>query len=83
MPLLNDQIRSDVKTMLGELPHPVIIKVFTQPFECEYCKDTRELVTEVAELNENIKIEVFDFIADEEVAAVQYRQDPCIGDYGR
>lgn len=68
MALLNDQIRKDVREMLGELPQPVTLKVFTQSFECEYCKETRELAEEVASLSDRIAIEVFDFEKDRDRA---------------
>ena len=68
MPLLNEQIRKDVREMLGTLPTPVTLKVFTQALECEYCKETRELVEEVAGLSDQISVEVYDFEKDAEAA---------------
>jgi glutaredoxin-like protein len=68
MALLNDQIRKDVGEMLGDLPNPVTLKVFTQSFECEYCKETRELVEEVAGLSDKVSVEVYDFEKDGSVA---------------
>ncbi len=61
MPLLNDQIRNDVREMLAEVKNPVKLTVFTQSFECEYCKETRELAEEVASLSDNLSVEVLDF----------------------
>ena len=68
MPLLNDQIRNDVRQMLGDVSSPVKLITFTQTLECEYCKETRELVEEVAALSNNIAVEVYDFEKDAEVA---------------
>ena len=68
MPLLNDQIRNDVKAMLGDLDAPVVFKVFTQEFECQYCKETRELVEEVVALSDKLSVEVYDFVKDKAVA---------------
>ena len=68
MALLNDQIRADVRSALAEVENPVTLKVFTQTIECQYCKETRELVQEVAALSDKLSIEVYDFVADEKVA---------------
>jgi glutaredoxin-like protein len=69
MPLLNEQIRNEVQSMLADLPGQVTFKVFTQEFECEYCKETRELIEEVASLSDKLSVEVYDFVRDEDVAA--------------
>ncbi len=64
MPLLNDQIKNDVREMLADVKNPVKLTVFTQSFECEYCKETRELVEEVAALSDQLSVEVYDFEKD-------------------
>ena len=47
------------------LKDPVRVVLFTQEFECEFCKESRELVTEVAELApDKIKAEIYDFVKD-------------------
>jgi glutaredoxin-like protein len=68
MALLNEQIRNEVRTMLADLDKPVTFKMFTQAFECQYCKETRELVEEVAALSDKLSVEVYDFEQDKPVA---------------
>jgi glutaredoxin-like protein len=68
MPLLNDQIRNEVKSMLADLSNPVTLKVFTQEFECDYCRETRELIEEVASVSDKLSVEVYDFVQDKSVA---------------
>ena len=68
MPMLNEQIRKEVRTMLADLEKPVTFKVFTQPFECQYCKEMRELIEEVAALSDKLSVEVYDFEGDKAVA---------------
>ncbi len=68
MALLNEQIRQEVRKMLADLKNPVTFKVFTQEFECEYCKETRELIEEVAGLSDRLSVEVYDFVRDKGVA---------------
>jgi len=68
MGLLNDAIRKDVGAMLADLAHPVTLKVFTQKMECQYCKETHELVEEVTALSDKLSMEIYDFEADKAVA---------------
>jgi len=47
----------------------VRIVVFTQEMECQFCKESRELVQEVASLvPDKIKVEIYDFVKDVEKA---------------
>jgi alkyl hydroperoxide reductase subunit AhpF len=62
MALLNEQIRKDVQQMLADVKTPVVFKVFTQPIECQYCKETRELVEEVASLSDKLSVEIYDLV---------------------
>lgn len=68
MALLNEQIRKDVKAALSDVEEPVVFKVFTQEIECQYCKETRELVEEVAALSDKLSVEVYDFVKDGAIA---------------
>jgi glutaredoxin-like protein len=69
MALLNEKIRKEVRAALADVKQPVTLKVFTQTFECDYCKETRELVEEVAAQSPNVSVEVYDFVEDSKVAA--------------
>jgi glutaredoxin-like protein len=68
MALLNDQIRKEVTSMLSDVSSPVTFKVFTQEMECEYCKETRELIEEVASLSDKLSVEIYDFVKDKALA---------------
>ena len=68
MALLNEKIRKEVRAALADVSQPVTFKVFTQPFECQYCKETRELVEEVASLSDKVSVEVYDFMEDKALA---------------
>ena len=69
MALLNEEIRKDVAGILADITTPVTLKVFTREADCQYCKETRELVEEVAALSDNISVEVYDFEADKLAAS--------------
>ena len=68
MALLDEKIRQEVKTALGELPHPVRLLMFTQEFECQFCRETRQLVEEVAGVHDQISAEIYNFVVDQDRA---------------
>jgi glutaredoxin-like protein len=51
-----------------KLERPVKMVMFTQELECRYCTETRQLVQEVAGLNEKIKVEILDFVVNADKA---------------
>ncbi|MCX8187800.1 MAG: thioredoxin family protein [Nitrososphaeria archaeon] len=69
MGLLRDRdkrlLQSKFETQLGG---EVRLVVFTQEFECEYCEELRELSEEVASLSDKIRVNVYDFQSDRELA---------------
>ncbi|MGD2144249.1 MAG: thioredoxin family protein [Anaerolineae bacterium] len=68
MPLLNEEVKAQVELKLATLAGPVRLVMFTQDFECQYCAETRQIAEEVAELSDQITVEVRDFVADKEKA---------------
>ncbi|MGD9001242.1 MAG: thioredoxin family protein, partial [Anaerolineae bacterium] len=68
MPLLNAEVKEQVKQQLADLAGPVRLVMFTQEFECMYCAETRQLVEEIAELSDQLTAEIYDFVADEKKA---------------
>ncbi len=78
MPLLDEHIQEQVRQALSEMSGPVKVLLFTQEqggaLECDYCADTRQLLEELAALSDRIHLEIYDFVADEEVAR-QYGVD--------
>ena len=71
MALLKDEDREQlVKVFSEHLAGPVKIVMFTQAFECEFCTSTRELVQELVDTHDDLSLEVLDFVADKEKAAL-------------
>jgi glutaredoxin-like protein len=77
MPLISQENQNYLRDRFSkELVNDVSVTVFTQhdstlsvPSEpCTYCKDTTELMKEVASLSDKIKLDVLDFVADKERA---------------
>jgi len=66
--VLSEKDKSFIKNKLSkELTKKVRIINFTQEIECEYCKVTRELIEELASLNDLIEYEIYDFEKDQDM----------------
>ena len=69
MSLIPDDKKELLKTEFStKLEDPVRIVMFTQEVECRFCSDTRQLVQELATLNDKIKAEIYDFVANADKA---------------
>jgi len=67
MALLDEKLQEQVREALGDLPKPVKLVMFTQEFECQFCRETRQLVEEVAGVHEKLTVEIHNFVVDKEV----------------
>ncbi len=56
------------KELEDKMKNSVKIMVFTQEVECQFCAKTRQLVEELAALNDKIEAKIYDFVADSETA---------------
>ena len=69
MSLIPDERKEHLKSELNKnMEKPVKIIMFTQELECKFCTETRQLIQELATLNEKIQVEIYDFVADSEKA---------------
>src|SRR5512139_1466410 len=72
MSYLNADIQQQVRELFGDLEAPVNLVIFTQgeggAVECEMCRETRELLQEVASLSTKLSVEVHDLVAEAETA---------------
>jgi glutaredoxin-like protein len=64
MTMIQERDRQEILKYFEELVHPVRIINFTQSFECQYCRETRQLLEEIAELSDKIHVDVYDFMKD-------------------
>jgi glutaredoxin-like protein len=74
MPLLPDEIKKQVQETFADLQHPVHLIIFTQTLECTHCRDTRQLLEEVASLSDLLDVTEYNFVTDEDKAK-QYSVD--------
>ncbi|MDH7490390.1 MAG: thioredoxin family protein [Anaerolineae bacterium] len=89
MPMIQPKDREYLQKEFAEkLVHPVRLIMVTQDFECDFCKETREIVEELAELSDKITAEIYDFVADKDkIAPYNIARIPAIAvigekDYG-
>ena len=68
----NDQ--KFVREVFSRLNNPVKILNFTQTLECQYCRETRELLEEITALSDKLSLEVYNFQIDHSLAE-QYGVD--------
>jgi glutaredoxin-like protein len=69
MPILEEKDRQKVSEILSKgMKDEVKLVVFTQEFECDFCKETREIAEELASINRKIAVETFDLLKDSEKA---------------
>lgn len=69
MSLILDEHKEHIRSQLAEgLVNPVRVIMFTQQMECQFCVQTKHLITELAGLNDKIRAEVHDFVADSQLA---------------
>ena len=74
MALLKEEDRQHLVEEFKALKNPIVLLMFTQELECQYCRETRMIAEEVAELSESISLEVYNFVTDKKVAE-QYEID--------
>lgn len=67
MPILDDKVLGDVKNALQHMQRKVTLKLFTQAFECGYCKETHQLLEDLITTNPLLNLEVYQFETDHEV----------------
>lgn len=66
---LNEKDRDYLKQRFSkELEKEVILKLFTQAINCEYCLETEELLKELAETSDKIKLEIINFAVEKQKA---------------
>ena len=66
MKLLNKKVIKELGEVFKDFKKEISLKLFTQEFECRFCRDTRQLLEEISALTGKIKLEIFDFVADKE-----------------
>ncbi|MBD3181384.1 glutaredoxin [Candidatus Poribacteria bacterium] len=66
MGLIKESQQEQLKEKFKDLDEKIKLIVFTQEMECQYCRETRGLMEDLADLADKIDIEVYDFVNDKE-----------------
>lgn len=74
MAIFDDNVRQQVKKEFEKLQNNVKLVVFTQELECQYCRENRMLVEEIAALSDKVTTKIYNFAIDKEKATA-YRVD--------
>ncbi len=68
MPMIAEKDQQTIREWFKRLQNPVRLVVFTQEVECEYCRQARQMCTEIAALSDLVSVEVYDLVRDQKVA---------------
>jgi glutaredoxin-like protein len=71
---LDEQAQTEIKKRFANLVNPVRIINFTQSLECQYCRETRQILEELTALSDKITLEVYNFVTDKDKVE-QYQID--------
>ena len=64
MGIIQDSDRTEIARQLEGLTNRVKMINFTQELECQYCKETSQLVKELSNISNKVDSEVYNFITD-------------------
>jgi glutaredoxin-like protein len=62
--ILKEKDREVLQNQFEQLKHPVNLVFFTQERECQFCRETHQILEEVAVLSEAITLSIYDFVND-------------------
>ena len=68
MGLLQEKDREYIRDLFSKLTNPVKLIYFTQEIECQYCRETHQILDELSELSDKVNLEVYNFVTDKEMA---------------
>jgi len=67
--MLSEPVRKKAAELLTKVPNPVRLVVFTQEMECQFCREARDIVQELAGLSDKLSVETYDLVKDSAKAA--------------
>ncbi len=74
MALLKEKDQEHLRNEFKNLKHEVKLILFTQDYECDFCRETRQIINEVVDLSDKLTVEIYDFVQDSD-QAIQYQVD--------
>lgn len=67
--VLNEQITKQIREVFAELTQPVQILFFGSDENCEYCGQTKQLLSEISEIDKKVNLSIYDLKKDADTAA--------------
>ena len=64
---LDENVKKQLTEVFGGLDHPVVLLFFSGEENCDYCRDTRELLSEIITISDKIELQEFERGKDIEV----------------
>ena len=68
MGIINEDDKPEMKKMFQKMAGEVSLLVFVKPSECRFCKETKEICHELADVCDKIVVETYDIENDKDVA---------------
>ena len=68
MAFLRDEDKKEIRKKLDEMSGKVKMMFFTQELDCQYCKETGQLLDELADLDDRLEVEAVNLVTDKEIA---------------
>ncbi len=68
MALFNAEVSQKLRGVLDQMTDPVRIVLFTQEFECQFCREARQFVEELTGLSSKLSLAVYELVADQVIA---------------
>lgn len=65
---LSEEDRIEIKKQLGELKNEMELILFSQKIGCQYCNETEQLLNELSETLDKVKIVVYNPVLDEDIS---------------
>ena len=82
--VLQESDKETIRKKFVGLADNVGLIVFSQESECQFCKETREMVLELGTLSEKIKVKVYDFVLNgDEAMNYKIKNIPAIAIVGK
>lgn len=66
---IDEKLKSDLQRYFTALKKNVRLILVTQDFECQYCRETRELLTELSAVSGKVELEIISFDQNKDRAA--------------
>ncbi len=69
MAFINDQTRKTIQKEFTALKNPVKLVLFTEELDCQYCRETQQLLEEITALSDKLSLQTYNLITDKDKAA--------------